>query len=160
MVVTGSGTITVLIGIDAAAGTLDYLPATTGNVQLFGFGEGQYLLEGSETELTTSLANLGFAPNAGYFDTFSMQIAIGNADGNLSGQKRFSFELADGDTITLADGSDHVFLFKTVVGSASVTGGDGNDSLLVLGADALTVDLSQAGQQVTGGSPDVTYSGF
>ena len=32
MVVTGSGTITVLIGIDAAAGTLDYLPATTGNV--------------------------------------------------------------------------------------------------------------------------------
>ena len=83
MVVTGSGTITVLIGIDAAAGTLDYLPATIGNVQLFGLGEGQYLLEGSETELTTSLANLGFAPTAGYFGTFSMQIAIGNADSEL-----------------------------------------------------------------------------
>ena len=160
MLVTGTGSITVSLSIDIAAGTLDYLPGSTGNVVLDSFGFGQYALAGTAAELSTSLANLGFIPTAGYLDTFTLQVVAGNAEGGVSGSKTISYGLADGDAITLANGVDHLFLFKTLVGSASVDGGDGRDTLLVFGASPLTIDFSQVGQQVISGSPSVTYRGF
>ena len=160
MVVTGTGSITILLAIDIAAGTLDYLPASSGNLLLDDLGFGQYRLQGTAAELSTSLANLGFMPTTGYFDTFVLQVAAGNDEGGVSGSKVVSYALSDGDAINLADGVDHLFLFKALAGSASVDGGNGSDTLLVQGASALTVDLSQGGQQVTSGSSNVTYSGF
>ena len=160
MLVTGTGTITFSLGIDIAAGTLDYLPGTSGNLSLDSLGFGQYQLQGTAAELSASLANLGFIPAADYFDAFTLQVAAGNIEGGVSGSKRVSFALSDGDAITLADGVDHIFLFKTLAGSASVAGGNAGDALLVLGSDPLTIDFSQAGQQVTAGSSNVTYTGF
>lgn len=160
MEVTGTGTITVLLAINIAAGQLSYLPGSVGNLTLDDFGFGQYQLQGTAAELSVSLANLGFVPAIGYFDTFILQVSAGNLEGGVSGSKRVSYELSDGDAVTLADGSGHLFLFKTLAGSASVAGGDGNDTLLVLSGDTLTIDFTQAGQQVTSGSSNVIYTGF
>ena len=160
MVVSGSGTIAILMGINPDAGALDYLPASSGNVTLNALGLGQYLLIGTAEELTTSLANLAFFPTAGFFGTFELVLHAENSDGPLDGSKTFSFDLADGDAIALGDGTNEVFLLKSVLGNATVDGGTGQDTLLVEGSNALTIDFSQLGQQVTSGSPTVEYSNF
>ena len=160
MVVTGTGTITVLLAIDSAAGRLDYLPASSGNLLLDTLGFGQYQLQGTAADLSSSLANLGFIPTANYFDTFTLQVAAGNTEGAASGAKLVSYALSDGDALALADGVDHLFLFKALAGSASVAGGSGSDTLLVLGSSPLAIDFAQVGQQVTNGSANVTYTGF
>ena len=160
MVVRGTGSIIVLLAIDIAAGTLDYLPGSSGNLVLDDLGLGQYRLQGTAAELSASLANLGFISTADYFDTFTLQVAATNDEGGVSGNKILSYALSDGDAISLADGVDHLFLLTDLVGSASVEGGNGSDTMLVLGASPLTIDFSQAGQQVTSGSSNVTYTGF
>ncbi len=160
MVVSGSGTISVLLTIDPVAGVLTYLPASSGNLNLDDLGFGQYQLIGTAAELTTSFANLGFSPTAGYFGTFAMQVQAENSEGLAQGSKTISFELLNGDALALGNGTDEIFLFKSVVGHATVDGGSGQDTLLVQNGSPLSIDFSQAGQQVTSGSPTVVYSGF
>ena len=182
-VVTGSGTITVLIGIDAAAGTLDYLPATTGNVQLFELGAGQFLLEGSETELSSSLAKLGFAPSASSALTINLAAAANInviTSGALAGASWQNFENLDGsawdknltvianaagsfiatggglDTITLGAGVDNIR-------------GDGNDVirgnlsandrvLLDVGNDTITLPTTAIAVTFDGGAGSATLT--
>ena len=52
MVVTDTGIITVSLGIDPVVETLDFLPSTTGNLDLTDLSLGQYQLVGTAAELT------------------------------------------------------------------------------------------------------------